>query len=137
MLISTRAEHCSSWWNLGHVAKVNIVECQYLLNCFNIKGSTGFIYFLFLWNGKKLLEFWLQRISAIWWWECQYCSSRCLAFMVVFERVCRYVSVIWLKIVRMYFLELIDFYKEWWSIAHFSFLSYYLQSWFYWHARHL
>ena len=39
---------------LGHVAKVNIVECQYLLNCFNVRGSTGFIYFFISLKWKEV-----------------------------------------------------------------------------------
>ena len=39
---------------LGHVAKVNIIKCRYLLNCFNIKGSTGFMYFFISLNWKEV-----------------------------------------------------------------------------------
>ena len=38
---------------LGHVAKVNIVECRSLLNCFNIKGSTGFMYFFYFFEMER------------------------------------------------------------------------------------
>ena len=59
---------------LGHVAKVNIVECQYLLNCFDIKGSTGFIYSLFLLKWKEVVRILVLankrhlvvRVSILW-----------------------------------------------------------------------